>query len=102
MSPRAHVTERFTPTGPNTIDYQMTYSDPVIWTAPFTVRADLTRNEQYKFYEYACHEGDEQVRNYINTSRIKRAKEKAAAGQKAAEASSAARPAAAVAQLAGK
>ena len=79
MSPQAHVTERITPTGPNTIDYQMTYSDPVYWTAPFTVRADWTRNEKYKFFEYACHEGDEQVTNYINTSRLKRAKEKVAA-----------------------
>ena len=96
MSPQAHVTERFTPTGPNTIDYQMTYSDPVYWTAPFTVRADWTRNEKYKFYEYACHEGDEQVRNYIITSRIRRAKEKAEAAQKAASADSAAKPAAAV------
>ena len=100
MSPQAHVTERFTPTNANTIDYQMTYSDPVYWTAPFTVRADLTRNEKYKFYEYACHEGDEQVRNYIITSRIKRAKEKATGGQTAAEAASAAKPAAAVAPVA--
>ena len=96
MSPRAHVTERFTPTGPDTIDYQMTYSDPAIWTAPFTVRADLTRNEKYKFYEYACHEGDEQVRNYIVANRADRAKKKVAAAQKAAEAASAAKPAAAV------
>ncbi len=72
MSPRAQVTERFTLVGPNTLTYEMRYSDPAIWTAPFTVRADWTRNEQYKFYEYACHEGDEQVRNYIVTSRIQR------------------------------
>jgi hypothetical protein len=75
--------------GPNTITYEMTYADPAIWTAPFTVRVDWTRNEKYKFYEYACHEGDEQVRNYIVTSRVQRAKDKAAA--------SAAAPAAAVA-----
>ena len=72
MSPGAHVSERFTLVGPNTLTYEMRYSDPAIWTAPFTVRADWTRNEQYKFYEYACHEGDEQVRNYIVTSRIQR------------------------------
>ncbi len=95
MSPQAHVTERFTPTGPNTIDYEMTYTDPVYWTAPFTVRADWTRNQKYQFFEYACHEGDEQVRNYIITSRIKRKQEKEAA-QKSAEAASAAKPADAV------
>ena len=84
MSPQAHVTERLTMTGPNTIVYEMTYSDPAYWTAPFTVRADWTRNETYKFYEYACHEDDEQVRNYITANRAQRAKDKAAAEQKAA------------------
>ena len=87
MSPQAKVVERITPTGPNTMDYEMTYSDPVYWTAPFTVRADWTRNEKYKFFEYACHEGDEQVHNYITTNRLQRQKEKAAAAQKTAEAS---------------
>ena len=88
MSPQAHVTERFTLVGPNTLTYEMTYADPVYWTAPFTVRVDLARNEKYRFFEYACHEGDEQVRNYIVTSRIQRRKAPAAA--------SAAAPAAAV------
>jgi hypothetical protein len=97
MSPKAHVTERLTPTGPNTIVYEMTYSDPEVWTRPFSLRVDWTRNEKYKFYEYACHEGDEQVRNFIVTSRIQRAKDKAADEQKAAAASDAAAPAAAVA-----
>ena len=86
MSPRAHVTERFTMVGPNTLTYEMTFSDPVNWTAPFTLRVDLARNQKYKFFEYACHEGDEQVHNYITTDRLKRAKEKAAAEQKLAEA----------------
>jgi hypothetical protein len=90
MSPQAHVTERFTMVGPNTITYEMTYTDPVYWTKPFTLRMDWTRNEKYKFYEYACHEGDEQVRNYIVTSRIQRQKDKAAAEEKAAAAAAAA------------
>ena len=86
MSPQAHVTERFTMTGPNGIDYQMTFSDPVYWTAPFTVRVNWTRNEKYKFYEYACHEGDVQVHNYIVADHAQRAKDKAAGTQKVAEA----------------
>ena len=83
MSPQAHVTERFTLTGPDAMVYEMTFSDPVYWTAPWTVRADWTRNEKYKFYEYACHEGDEQIKNYITASRAQRAKDKAAADQAA-------------------
>jgi hypothetical protein len=100
MSPQAHVTERLTPTDANHITYEMTYSDPVYYTAPYTLRVDWTRNDKYKFYEYACHEGDEQVRNYIVTSRIKRAKEKAEAEQKAAAAAAAAAPAAPAASAA--
>ena len=82
MSPKAHVTERFTMTGPNSIVYEMTFNDPVYWTAPFTVRADWTRNEKYVNFEYACHEGDEQIRNYITASRAQRAKDAEAAAGK--------------------
>jgi hypothetical protein len=74
MSPEAHVTERFTLINANTMTYEMTYSDPKVWTAPFTLRMDWPRNEKYQFFEYACHEGDEQVRNYIVANRALRAK----------------------------
>ncbi len=50
----------------------MTYSDPEVFTAPFTARLDWTRNSSYEFYEYACHEGDVQVRNYITADRAGR------------------------------
>jgi hypothetical protein len=66
------VVERLTMTGPNSIMYEMTYSDPKVFTAPFTARLPWTRNEDYGFYEYACFEGDVQVRNYINSSRAQR------------------------------
>jgi hypothetical protein len=74
MSPDAKVVERFTLINANTMTYEMTYSDPKVWTAPFTLRMDWPRNEKYAFYEYACHEGDEQVRNYIVANRALRAK----------------------------
>lgn len=75
MSEKAHVVERLTMTGPDTIVYEMTYSDPVIWTAPYTVRLDWQRNDKYEFFEYACHEGNVQIRNYITASRAQRAKD---------------------------
>jgi hypothetical protein len=71
-SEEAKVVERLTMTGPNSIMYEMTYSDPKVFTAPFTARLPWTRNEDYGFYEYACFEGDVQVRNYINASRAQR------------------------------
>ncbi|MGZ6011699.1 MAG: hypothetical protein ACXWK0_07675, partial [Caulobacteraceae bacterium] len=74
MTADAKVTERFTLINANTMTYEMTYSDPKVWTKPFTLRVDWPRNEKYEFFEYACHEGDEQVRNYIVANRALRAK----------------------------
>ena len=69
-SKNAKVTERLTMIGPDTITYEMTYSDPEVFTAPWTLRFDWTRDETYEFFEYACHEGNVQVRNYITSSRV--------------------------------
>ena len=84
-SKKAKVVERLTPTGPDSIVYEMTYSDPEVFTAPFTARLDWTRNDEYEFYEYACHEGNVQVRNYITASRAGTLEE-ATAADRAAEA----------------
>jgi hypothetical protein len=77
ISDRAHIVERFTMTGPDAVTYQVTYSDPVIFTAPWTARLDWKRNDAYRLYEYACHEGNVQIRGYISSSRAQRAKEAA-------------------------
>jgi hypothetical protein len=74
MGPDAKVVERFTLINANTMTYEMTLTDPKVWTAPIELRMDWPRNEKYEFYEYACHEGDEQVRNYIVANRALRAK----------------------------
>jgi hypothetical protein len=68
-------TERFTRTANDTIDYQMTVEDPEIlatgkWSAAFPLKLD----NAYRMYEYACHEGNTAIRNYIETSRFERAK----------------------------
>src|SRR4029079_277741 len=81
---KAKVVERLPPTGPDTIVYEMTYSDPEVFTAPFTARLDWTRNSSYEFYEYACHEGDVQVRNYITSPRAGTLQDASAADRAAA------------------
>ena len=83
-SEKATVVERLTPTGPNSIVYEMTYSDPEVFTAPFTARLDWSRNDEYEFYEYACHEGNVQVRNYITSSRAGTLQEASEADRNAA------------------
>jgi hypothetical protein len=52
-----HVVERFTPTGPDTIDYRATVNDPVVYTGPWTLAFPM-RRENFLFREAACHEED--------------------------------------------
>ncbi len=64
-SKAAKAVERLTMTDANTIAYELTYSDPDVFTAPWTVRLDWKRNESYEFFEYACHEGNTQLRGAL-------------------------------------
>jgi len=56
-STNLHVVERFTRTGPDSIDYQYTVDDPTTFTKPWTVAVPLTAAPG-PIYEYACHEGN--------------------------------------------
>jgi hypothetical protein len=76
VSEQARMVERFTMTGHDTIVYEFTWTDPVVFTAPWSARLEWMRNDKYGIFEYACHEGDVQVRNYISSSRAQRAAEK--------------------------
>src|SRR5262249_40083332 len=78
VSPSTVIVERFTRTGPDAIDYQMTLTDPAIYTAAWTVKMPWRRDPGYAMYEYACHEGNEIIPNYVHASRAKRAAEQAA------------------------
>ncbi len=73
VSEQARMVERFTMTGPDSIVYEMTWTDPVVFARPWTARLDWQRDEKYGVFEYACHEGDEQIRNFITASRASRA-----------------------------
>ena len=74
------ITERFTRTGPDSMDFSMKIEDPtVLATGSFTVAYPMQLDKSYQMYEYACHEGNTAVRNYIETSRFERANPKPAA-----------------------
>ena len=79
MGPQAHAVERLTMTGPGTLAYQVTYTDPAVFTAPWTAEVEWTRDDKYQIYEFACHEGNVQVRTMISNSRAQRAKDLAKA-----------------------
>jgi hypothetical protein len=55
-----HLVERFTRVSADTIDYEITVSDPTTWTKPWTTLIHL-RQRQDLIYEYACHEGNDVV-----------------------------------------
>lgn len=74
VSEQAHMTERLTMIDADSITYEMTWDDPGIFTGPWTARLDWKRDEEYGIFEYACHEGNVQIRNYISSSRAQRAK----------------------------
>ena len=67
-----HVTEKFIPQDANTIVYEVTVTDPTIYTQPWTARWNLPRNRQttmsdghpYEQMEYACLEGNEDLEHY--------------------------------------
>jgi hypothetical protein len=80
VTEQARAVERFTRTGPDALVYELTYSDPPVFTAPWTARITWTRDEGYQMYEYACHEGNVSLRNHINASRAER-REATRAGQ---------------------
>jgi hypothetical protein len=56
-----HLVERWTRTGPNTLEYVVTIEDPTVWTRPWTVKQEFTKqNEQENriYYEPRCIEGN--------------------------------------------
>ena len=66
------IVERFTRVSDDVIEFEMTVNDPEMLTRPFTVQYPMWRDDDYKIFEYACHEGNTAVRNYIETSRWER------------------------------
>jgi len=66
------IIERFTRVSDDVIEFEMTVDDPEMLTRPFTVQYPMWRDDDYEIFEYACHEGNTAVRNYIETSRWER------------------------------
>ena len=70
-SPGLRLIERFTRTGRDAIDYQVTFIDPATWTAPWTAALDMkARRDDAGVFEYACHEGNYGLGYMLSTSRL--------------------------------
>jgi hypothetical protein len=56
-----HLVERWTRTGPTTLEYAATIEDPTTWTRPWTVSQEFTRQSEQEnriYYEPRCIEGN--------------------------------------------
>ena len=73
ISDKLKTTERIVRLNDDTWLYEITTEDPDILTAPFTVRYPMRDNPDYFAPEYACHEDNMIVRNYVTTNRYERA-----------------------------
>jgi hypothetical protein len=69
-SPGLRLTERFTRTDHDAMQYQVTFTDPATWTAPWTAALDLkSRPDNAGVFEYACHEGNHGMSNMLSAAR---------------------------------
>ena len=63
-----HVVERFTRVDADTIHYEFTIDDPTTWTSSWSAEVPLVKTEGPMF-EYACHEGNHDIRHILEMSR---------------------------------
>ena len=68
-----HLVERWTRTGPNSIEYVVTMDDATTWTKPWTVKQDFGKqsdeaNRVYK--EPRCHEGNFGLTGALSGARV--------------------------------
>jgi hypothetical protein len=54
------IVERYTPTSADSIHYQATVSDPIVFTSPWTIEMDFNRNDD-EILEVACHEDNQDL-----------------------------------------
>jgi hypothetical protein len=68
-----HLVERWTRTGPMTLAYEVTIEDPTVWTRPWTVKQEFTRqsDEENRLYaEPRCIEGNQGLPGLLHGRRV--------------------------------
>jgi hypothetical protein len=72
-SEKMKTIERITRMNDTMLLYEITTDDPVVVTRPWTARFPLKLDNGYKWWEYACIEGNRAIPDYISASRAERA-----------------------------
>jgi hypothetical protein len=69
-STKVTMTERFTAVAPNLVEWRVTFDDPTTWVRPWTYMMPLTKvADTQEVHEYACHEGNNAMRNILSAQR---------------------------------
>src|ERR1700739_3843341 len=70
---KLHLVEHWTRKGPNTLEYVVTVEDPSVWTRPWTVKQEFTKQSEQEnriYYEPRCVEGNYALPSLILSARI--------------------------------
>jgi hypothetical protein len=70
---KLHLLERWMRTGPNTLEYIVTIEDPTVWTRPWTVKQEFTKQSEQEnkiYYEPRCAEGNYALPSVMLSSRM--------------------------------
>ena len=68
-----HLVERWTRTGPDTLEYAVTIEAPTVWTRPWTARQELSKQSDQEnriYYEPRCYEGNYGFPSLMRSARI--------------------------------
>jgi hypothetical protein len=68
-----HLIERWTRTGPTSLDYEVTIEDPTVWTRPWTVKQDFSKQSDQEnriYYEPRCVEGNYALPGWLRANRM--------------------------------
>jgi hypothetical protein len=68
-----HLIERWTRSGPDTLEYAVTVDDPTVWTRPWTVKQEFTRQSEQQnrvYYEPRCVEGNYAFPAMLRAARV--------------------------------
>jgi len=68
-SEKEKIVERFTPIGPGKLNWEVTITDPEVWTRPWTFAMTLTKDDSQRIFEYGCHEGNYGLRDILSGAR---------------------------------
>ncbi len=66
-SDKLHLTERFRLSDPNTLEYIVTYADPVFFAKPFTAKKVLRRQIGDYILDHSCLENEKDLQNLVPT-----------------------------------